>query len=419
MSFASSCGHPSSKTAAPHTPGLAEADQALAALLRQLAQSGDEMAQIVLKKESKTPEELRHHWLFTRSVNGPSSRYMAAREELLRSHFGTKEEQKLEDLALHGEWELLARRLFVGEYQWNSEAAMALLRADGSSPWVNSLREALFYWLGGVTRDPEIKKLQSQVGTAVGNTFDEQLILQFASFNDNTHHVDLWFVGKALENQKYDLATRLLAKVNPKVNKRSPPHLQVDHAALRKGIIAQGPQKGPLFEWFFERTHDALPFRLPFEWAKPYYPAMVIFWDKSDEYARAERYVCQIQHVDKTDAEYLDPDPSGHLYLTKGSDESQHKWQKPIRQVDIRWTDGKESKEPVRAIVLEQDSTVAIGRTFVSYGHGSLLDLKELKLQAKFMTGQRVRIVGRIARLIVLKKKQPIIVVKRPDGDEI
>jgi hypothetical protein len=416
MSLASSCGHPS-KTAAPHTPGLAEADQALATLLRQLAQSGDEMAQIVLKKEAKTPEELRHHWLFTRSVNGPSSRYMEAQESLLKSHFGAKEDQKLEDLALHGEWELLARRIRVGEYEWNSETAMALLRADGSSPWVNSLREALFFWLGGATRDPEKKKLQSQVGTAVGNTFDEQLIVQFASFSDNSHQVDLWFVGKALENQKYDLATRLLAKADPKVNKRSPPHLQVDHNALRLGIIAQGPQRGPLFEWFFERTHDALPFRLPFDWAKPYYPAMVVFWDKSDEFTRAERYVCQIQHADQTDAKYLDPDPAGHLYLTKGSEERQHRWQKPIRQVDIRWADGKESRDPVKTLVLEEDSTVAIGRTFVQYGSG-LLDLKDLKLQAKFMTGQRVRIVGRIARLTVLKKKQPIIVVKRID-DEI
>ena len=419
MSLASSCGHPS-KTAAPHTPGLAEADQALVTLLRQLAQSGDEMAQIVLKKEAKTPEELRHHWLFTRSKNGPSSRYMAAREELLKSHFGVKEEQKLEDLALHGEWELLARRIRVGEYEWNSEAAMALLRAvDGDSPWVNSLRESLFYWLGGATRDPELKKLQSQVGTAVGNTLDEKLIIQFASFSNNTHHVDLWFVSKALENQRYDLATRLLAKAYPEVNKRAPPHLSVDHAALRQGIIAQGPQKGPLFEWFFERTHDALPFRLPFDWAKPYYPALVIFWDKSDEYVRAEKYVCQIQHVDQTDEKYLDPDPDGHLYLTKGSDESQYKWQKPIRQVDIRWTDGKESREPVKAIVIDKDSTVAIGRTFVSFGPGSLLDLAELKSQAKFMTGQRVRIVGRIARLIVLKKKQPIIVVKRAEEDEM
>lgn len=408
MSFASSCGHPSSSTAAPHTPGLAEADRVLVTRLRQLAQSGDEMAQLVLKEEAKTPEELRHHWLFMRSKNGSSQRYQAVREELLVSHFGAKLDQTLEDLAAHKEWEKLARRTRLGKYKWTKESAMALLR-EKNTLWVHSLRESLFFWIGGPSRVPEHRKLQAAVAEAVANTFDEELITQYGSCVQGG--LDLIFISHALEHQKYDLATNLLKRMDQRVNKGSPPHLDVDHAALRLGIIAQGPEKGPLFNWFFERTHDALPFRLPFEWAKPYYPALIIVWDRNDEMARADQYMCQVRHADHpmTDPKlFLDPHPDGHMYLYKGSEERQEKWQKPIRQVDIHWKGGQEeSKEETKLIRIEQDSTVLVARTFVMHGPG-LLNIREpskLPHMETFRVGQRTRIVGRIARFCVLKRR--------------
>lgn len=429
MSFASSCEHPKT-TAAPHTPGLAEADQVLVARLRQLAQSGDEMAQIVLGKEAKTPEELRHHWLFTRSKNGPSCRYSETEKELLKSHFGTNVNQKLEDLAAHQEWEKLARRLSLGEYEWTLEPAMALLRVprEQVTPWVHSLRESLFFWIGGPTRIAAHKELQGKVAEAVANTFDEQLITLYGSCVQ--WGLGLEFVSHALKHKRYDLATNLLKRVHQDVNKRSPCHLHVDHAALREGIIAQGPGKGPLFEWFFERTHDALPFRLPFDWAKPYYPAVLVCWDREDEYARAEPFMCQIQNVDcdLNQQQLLDPDPDGHMYLYKGSEELQHKWQKPIRQVDVRWTfiltkpNGRqaESKDPPKIIALEKDSTVLVGRTFVLHGPG-LLDVRRLGdsryRKEMFMPGQRVRIMGRIARFRVLKRKETVVISKRMEDE--
>lgn len=242
MSFASSCDH--HLTAAPHTPGLAAADQVLVARLRQLAQSGDEMAQIVLKKEAKTPEELRHHWLFTRSKNGPSERYQEARKELLASQFGANLDQKLEDLAAHKEWEQLARRTRLGKYKWTTESAMALLRVPRSevTPWVYSLRESLFFWIGGPTRDPVQKELQAAVAEAVANTFDEELVALYGSCVQGG--LDLVFIGHALEHKRYDLATNLLKRMDQTVNKRNPPHLHVDHAALREGIIAQVTRLG-------------------------------------------------------------------------------------------------------------------------------------------------------------------------------
>lgn len=410
MSFASSCGHPSSSTAAPHTPGLAEADRVLVTRLRQLAHSGDEMAQLVLKKEAKTPEELRHHWLFMRSKNGSSQRYQAVKHELLERHFGAKLEQQFEDLAAHKEWEKLARRLFLGKYKWTTESAMALLRVPRAevTPWVHSLRESLFFWIGGPSRVPEHRKLQAAVAEAVANTFDEALITQYGSCVQGG--LDLIFISHALEHQKYDLATNLLKRMHQTVNKRSPPHLDVDHAALRLGIIAQGPGKGPLFNWFFERTHDALPFRLPFDWAKPYYPALIVVWDPSDEMARADQYMCQVRHADQPMADpklFLDPHPDGHMYLYQGSEERQEKWQKPIRQVDIHWKGQESKEEETKLIRIEQDSTVLVARPFVKHGPG-LLNIREhqkMPHTETFRVGQRVRIVGRIARFRVLKPR--------------
>jgi hypothetical protein len=416
-------------TRAPHTPGLSSADQFLLEQLKLLAHQGDETAVLASKRDMRTPEQARFNLFeYPRLKTSAASEEYRAACRAVAGRFGVDAKQDLESFIVKGDWEKAAMRLHLGEYQWTDEAAMAIIRAkpttDLEKAWVHSLREALFIWASGATsRTPEKQEFFSRVAQWVANTMDESLIVLFSSRKGygNLSEVSLFFVQEAMRNGKLDLAVSLLKHADQKFNPGSPPHIQVDLEVLRNALLIENSESKALFRWFFERVDLPLPFRLPFAWAKAYYPVMQVQFDPEKD--RTWPTVCQARWADSPEGHLYDH-PDGHQYLVHGTHEREYPWQRSIQCIDVSIKDGPKRTAPLE-IRLEgskkQPHSVMISSQFVLHGPGQLNVKRPQEFPHKTvidLKSRPVRIVGRFVLINIMRRRAPVITVTRM-ADEI
>lgn len=414
-------------TRAPHTPALSSADQFLLAQLKLLVQKGDETAVLTAKRDMRTPEQARFNFFeYPRLKTSTASAEYRAACRAVANRFGVETKQDLESFIVKGDWEKAAMRIRLGEYQWTDDAAMAILRAKPvtalDQAWVHALQEALFIWTSSATsRTPGKRDFACRVADWVANTLDEQLIVLYSSRRGygNLSEVSLFFVQEAMRNGKLDLAVSLLKRADQTFNPGAPPHVQVDLEVLRNALLIENTESKRLFQWFFERNDLPLPFKLPFAWAKAYYPVMQVQFDPEQD--RTWPTVCQARWADSPEGHLYDQ-PSGHYYLINGTHEREYPWQRSIQCIDVSLKGGPKRTAPLEIRLdgkRRQSHSVMISSQFVLHGPGQLNVKQPQDFPSKTvidLKSRPVRIIGRFVLINIMRRRAPVIVRTKEDG---